>query len=510
MIRRFDGTICFWGKGTEQFYGWSAEEALGKRSHELLKTVFPAGLEAVERSLLESGYWCGELTRTRRDGTVLVVASYWALHRDESGNPAAVIEIHNDITARKLAEEALQRINRKLAFLYEASKQWQHSRSEDYIRAMFERLSEQVGLEVYFYHSIPEGASVLKLASYSGVSWEHASSLHRLEFGEAVSGWVALQRRPLSFDNIQASEDPRTRLVRALGIQAYTCYPLLAGTRIIGTLSFGTRGRAKFTQGELELLEAVANQIAAVIDRTELTRELELRNRRLEQSNRELARSNEDLSRFAYAISHDLQEPVRTIKGLSELLLKHTRDRLAPDDAEILDLVVAGAERMSSLIQGLLAYSRVTAEQVQEPVDSNAVLDWVIANLQQMLDESGAVIEREPLPAARIGFNELAQVFQNLIGNAVKYRGESTPRIRIRATSSGGVSKFAVEDNGTGVPAEHRERIFGLFKRLAGNQIAGSGVGLAICKRIVERAGGQIWVESDPPNGSTFYFTVPN
>ncbi|MCK6628740.1 MAG: PAS domain S-box protein [Anaerolineae bacterium] len=225
----------------------------------------------------------------------------------------------------------------------------------------------------------------------------------------------------------------------------------------------------------------------------------------------ELKRSNADLEQFAYIASHDLQEPLRAVAGAVQLLQKRYGGQLDERADEFIRHAVEGATRMQTLINDLLAYSRVgTRGQPFQPVDSTAALADALANLTVAIRESGAVITHDHLPTVVADRTQLTQLFQNLIANAIKFRGEQTPEIRIKAEQQKGQWLFAVADNGIGLEAEYYERIFGVFQRLhTRREYPGTGIGLALCKKIVERHGGRIWVESEPGRGSTFYFTLP-
>jgi len=240
-----------------------------------------------------------------------------------------------------------------------------------------------------------------------------------------------------------------------------------------------------------------------------LNAELEERVRR---RTAELLRSNEDLQQFAYVVSHDLQEPLRAISGYTSLIEKRYRNRLDSDADEFIDFIVEGAERMQRLITDLLEYSRVGSRNVRPygPVDLGAALDAALLNLQRSIEESGAHIERaEGLPAVLGDEQRLTQLLQNLVGNAIKYQTNEAPVIRIGAEPTDGHWICSVSDNGIGFDMKHAERIFGVFRRLHGTRYPGTGIGLAIAKRIVEFHGGRIWAVSEPGQGSTFYFTLP-
>lgn len=225
----------------------------------------------------------------------------------------------------------------------------------------------------------------------------------------------------------------------------------------------------------------------------------------------ELARSNEELQQFAYVASHDLQEPLRMVASYTQLLARRYRDKLDDDGLEFINYAVDGATRMQRLIQDLLAYSRVgTRGDAFEPVPLSRALERALANLKVALEEAGAVITNDPLPTLHGDLSQLAQLFQNLIGNAIKFRREESPRVHISAQRQGGDWLISVSDNGIGIEAEYAERIFVIFQRLHGKaEYPGSGIGLSICKKIVARHGGSIWVEGRLGEGSTFHMKFP-
>jgi PAS domain S-box-containing protein len=225
----------------------------------------------------------------------------------------------------------------------------------------------------------------------------------------------------------------------------------------------------------------------------------------------ELQRSNADLEQFAYVASHDLQEPLRMVGSFTQLLGERYRGKLDEKADKWIGYATQGAATMQRLIDDLLAYSRVrTRAKPLEPVDSSAALDEALANLRLALQESRAEVSREPLPRVMADQGQLVHVFQNLIGNALKFHGAEPPRIRVAARRGGPDWVFSVQDNGIGIEPQYFDRIFMIFQRLhARNEYPGSGVGLAICKQVVQRHGGRIWVESVPGQGSTFRFTMP-
>ncbi len=225
----------------------------------------------------------------------------------------------------------------------------------------------------------------------------------------------------------------------------------------------------------------------------------------------ELARSNADLEQFAYVASHDLQEPLRMVTAYTQLLAERYRGKLDANADKFIGYASEGAQRMQVLIQDLLAFSRVGRNGFTSvSVDCNAVMKEVLQTLAAAIQESGAVINHAELPAVWADRTQVAQIFQNLIGNAIKFRGKTAPVISVQAEKTAELCRFSVNDNGIGIAPEYAENIFVVFQRLhARTEYPGNGIGLAICKKIIDHNGGKIWVESQAGSGSSFKFTLP-
>jgi two-component system, sensor histidine kinase and response regulator len=251
-------------------------------------------------------------------------------------------------------------------------------------------------------------------------------------------------------------------------------------------------------------------RLFAILERQRLLNLERRRTEELERADRELRRSNEELRRFASVVSHDLQEPLRMVTSYMQLLQRSMGGSATEDQAEYIRFAIDGASRMSSLIQDLLAYSRVSIGEPQaERVDCNEVLEETKAHLRAAIEESNSEIISCDLPAVLADASQMRQLFLNLLSNAIKYRGERPPVIRVTAEREGTMWRFAVADNGIGISKEYLQSVFEMFLRLHDRSIPGTGIGLAICHRVVERFGGRIWAESREGQGSTFYFTLP-
>ncbi|MBD2070993.1 response regulator [Leptolyngbya sp. FACHB-671] len=255
---------------------------------------------------------------------------------------------------------------------------------------------------------------------------------------------------------------------------------------------------------EIELLQQLANQVGIALTQVRL----------LEQERhqrQELARSNAELEQFAYVASHDLQEPLRMVASYVQLLERRYQDQLDQNARDFIAYAVDGTVRMQELIQALLSYSRIgTRGKEFRLTDCNSALDRALENLRLAIAETEAVITHDPLPELMADSIQLSQLFQNLLGNALKFRSDRPPVIHIGAVQKEELWLFSVQDNGIGMETKYGDRIFAIFQRLhSRTKYPGSGIGLAISKKIVERHGGQIWVESTPGEGTTFYFTIP-
>jgi two-component system CheB/CheR fusion protein len=225
-----------------------------------------------------------------------------------------------------------------------------------------------------------------------------------------------------------------------------------------------------------------------------------------------LKSTNAELRHFAYALTHDLQEPLRMVVNFTELLGREYAGKMGEEADQLISYSVEGAQRIEALLKALLAYWEVSEREQNSlaQIDCGAALAKALFNLQASIEQTGAIITSDPLPTVRAEEVMLIQLFQNLVSNSIKYRGKETPRIHVSAERDAGGWVFAVRDNGIGIDPEDTDRVFGMFKRLHGSEIPGTGIGLALCKKVVERQGGRIWVESEPGVGATFKFTIPS
>jgi light-regulated signal transduction histidine kinase (bacteriophytochrome) len=281
----------------------------------------------------------------------------------------------------------------------------------------------------------------------------------------------------------------------------------------LGALVFGHSSPARFTETHEAILAGIAAHAAIAMDNARLFEQAGWIQTELKRSNQELRRANQDLETFAYSASHDLLEPLRTIALSAEVLERDIGPTLRPGESAFLKRIMTAAHGMNSLLEDLLAYIRIakSADGPPPQVSSADTLDRVLESLDRIASESGLTVTRGDLPVVLMHETQLVQILQNLITNSVKYRGKESPRVHVSAAQYDAWTVFSVSDNGIGIDPQYAEQIFGLFKRLhSRDRYPGSGIGLAICERIVEQYGGRIWLKKSAPHaGSTFCFSVP-
>ncbi len=398
-----------------------------------------------------------------------------------------------ELLASRLAlEENVARRTAELTTLNESLKREleQRERIETALRdseAMYHSLVEHAPLSIY--RKDLEGHVVFGNVSYGkDLGIDIADLIGKTDFDlfseEQASHYVADDRRVIE------TGAPLRKVERHEGAQG-TIF-----VEVLKTPIYDHRGNCTGTQGIF----------------WDVTEEYEAR-RKLEESTSELKRSNEDLAQFAYVASHDLQEPLRMITSYMQLLELRYSELLDESGREFVHFAMDGAERMKNLIRALLEYSRIgTKAAPHEPVPLDDVLSDVLSVLQVAIQETGATVTYDPLPEVPCDRIQISQLLQNLIGNALKFCRDRPPEIHISATRQSKQRKwtFSVRDNGIGIDAAHLDRIFVIFQRLHSREAyPGTGIGLALCKRIIERHHGKIWVESEPGNGTVFHFTLP-
>ncbi len=322
---------------------------------------------------------------------------------------------------------------------------------------------------------------------------------------DSIGGRTLMATQPIVITDIET--DPRfsgSSLLADAGARSGIAITIGPSSEPWGLLcAFETECR-EFADHDVDFLQSVGTILATAIERQRYEE-------RLTETVDDLKASNERLEQFAYAASHDLQEPLRMVSSYLQLVESRYADALDEDGREFIDYAVNGAERMRAMIDGLLEYSRVdTQGEPFEAVDLDAVFDDVLTDLQVMIEDSDAEITAEPLPTVQGDTGQLRQLFQNLLSNAIEYSGDESPQIHVGANRNGATWELFVHDEGIGIDPDDSDRVFVVFQRLHTRKAyPGTGIGLAICRRIVERHGGRIWVDSESDSGATFRFTIP-
>ena len=468
-----DGRIVHANRVAQSLLGWSEQEMAGRPLDELFRIVDQATGQAVASpvpAVLQEGKPIALPERSMlngRSGSMIPIDDTAAPIRNTDGQITGTVLVFRDVTARRRAEETV----RLLASIVESS---QDAIIAHDLNGRFTSWNQ--GAERMFGYSASEmiGQPASRIADAT-TGDEIPGVLRRIQSGEHIEQYQAV-RRTKSGQTIDVS---------------ITISPIRDELgRIVGA-------------------SKISRDITAQVRAAE---QLAQANTALQLSNERLERFNQDLERFAFVASHDLQEPLRMMTVYSQLLVRAFPGKPSDDVAKYAEFMLGGARRMRELLADLLAFAELGARGEQLPTastDLNVVLDKVTQNLRAAIDENGVTITAERLPVVNVYEGHLIALFQNLIGNAIKYRGDAKPEIRVFVEQNNGDWSFGIADNGIGIESEYLDKIFAPFRRLHGGDIPGSGIGLAICQRVVERYGGRIWAESEAGRGSTFRFTLP-
>jgi PAS domain S-box-containing protein len=532
-----EGTITDVNPAMEGATGLPREQLIGTDFSDLVAE--PSRARAAYRQAIATGSSRDSLLTIRHvDGRAAEVLLNASVYRDATGTIAGIFAAARDVTEHNASVRRL-RVTSELLQLFQRVV----SRQE-YLDAVVKVIKTWSGCECVGIR-IDDGAGHLSYEAQLGFDEGFLATERclRLEGDDCVCtrtalGTAAESDRPCmtaagSFrcnntPEFEAHLDERRRESYRghcfrRGFASLAAIPIRYRDRTRGLIHLADHRVGAVPPATVEFLEYIVPLIGEAVHRYDTEGELErhrahleelveLRTMELQHAAAELERSNRDLEQFASAVSHDLKEPLRAVAGYAALLQDKYGGRLDDKAASYLSGAVAGAERMQRLIDDLLSYSRVGSRGGEfKATDAEAALTAAVANLRVVIEETGAVVEHDSLPTVRSDASQLVQLFQNLIANAVKFRGAKAPRIGIEATREAGQWRFSVRDNGIGIAPQFRERIFEIFQRLhPRNAYPGTGIGLAICKRIVERHGGRIWVESEPGRGATFFFTIPD
>ncbi len=459
ISKDLNSIITSWNIGAERLFGYTAAEVIGKPVTILIPAdrldEEPRILSRLKRGERVDHF---ETIRQRKDGQLLDISLTISPVKDQQGRIIGVSKIARDITGRKRAQAALLASETRFRQLADAMPQmvWT-ARPDGHLDYFNERWYEFTGFSGN---------------TFGDMSWEQI--LHPDDVQNCRETWHDAVRSGKPYNAEHRFWDRREQRWRWF------------------------MGRA------LPVRDAEGNIVKWFGSSTDIDAQKSVEDN--------LRRANQDLEQFAFSAGHDLQEPLRTVKIYSELLTSTCASQLDGQALEFLTFLRTGATRMEMLVRDLLAYTQATKfEEPPQPTDAGEALQIALANLNGAISEAGARITADPLPSPRVHTAHLQQLFQNLIGNAIKYRSPNRPpAVHVSAERQNGRWIFSITDNGIGIDSEYKEKIFGLFKRLhTSDEYSGTGIGLAICRRIVDQYDGRIWVESEPGQGSIFRFTLP-
>jgi PAS domain S-box-containing protein len=526
-----EGKITDVNRATELATGVIREELVGTNYSDYFTEPQKAN-EGYRKVLAEGLVRDYPLTIRHSEGATMDVLYNATLYRNEAGQVEGIFATARDITERKAAETR-QSVTNSLLEMF-AKK---HVRKE-YLDAVVDVIHNWSECE-YVGIRIKDDKGHIPYEAYVGYSQEFLSVENDLclKDGACICSRAMLQE-PQGPDQVLmtsagsfCANDTETFLdglsgqqraayrgnCMKFGFKSLAVIPIRYRDEVLGAIHIADFKKDMVSAVKIQFVEStIAPLVGEAVHRFNAEAELEKYRLHLEelvkQRTEELARSNKDLEQFAYVASHDLQEPLRAVAGFVELLRLDLKDKLNEHTREYMQFITDGASRMQDLIRGLLEYSRIgTRGKTPAPTDAKTALDRAMAHLQLSIQETGAAVTSDSLPEVCMDPVQLMQLFQNLIGNAIKFRSGEPLRIHIGASRQDNAWQFSVSDNGIGIEPQYVHRIFLIFQRLHTRQkYPGTGIGLAICKKIVERHGGRIWVESEHGRGSTFYFTVPD
>jgi PAS domain S-box-containing protein len=489
-------------RGYEKAVGRDAKELIGRALTEIFPPDVSGPFVANNERVLSEGRPLEFEELTRNDGE----RQFWSVKApmfDESGNAVGIAGFSLDITDRKRTEAALRQREARMRLLWEAAEVLLTAQQPDaMLRRLFERVAPHIGADGYLNFLVDDGGTHLRLASCAGLSDAQAESVARLEFGQALCGTVARDRKPCAATHIQSSDDPRVQIVRSFGFRAYACNPLLVGDDVLGTLSFASRSRDAFGDDELEFLQIISRYVTAAFERLRLISRLRETDTRKDE--------------FLATLAHELRNPLAPIRNMLEVLTRFDEDEGLRRQAR--DTMTRQVDQLVRLVDDLLDVSRITrnrltlrkeravlAEIVQQAVETcRPLLDAQRHELRVVLPPEPVHLDADPV--------RLAQVFANLLNNACKY----TPpggHITVRADREGSDIVVCVQDDGVGIPLTALPRIFDMFSQVDGSlerAQGGLGIGLTLVRQLVEMHGGRVSASSSGPGlGSTFEVRLP-
>ncbi|WP_176521874.1 PAS domain-containing sensor histidine kinase [Longimonas halophila] len=503
-----NGAFRYANQAHATIYGYDdPEELIGESWRILYDAQEQAYIEAEVFPVLDRGeQWSGDLTGLRRDGSTFPV--YLTLTPLDDGGLTCICE---DITARKEREQQLELYTRRLEVLRDIDQAILQAQSPaDIAQAAMKRLHHLVPCSrssvALLDRNTNEGTVLARYsAGESMLDSGVTVPLSHFQFTEA-----ALHQQHHIVEDIRSvKQTPLIQQLREEGIQAFMTLPMSMEDTLIGIVNLGTEDPGCFTEQEQRIAQEVTDQLTIALRQAQLLEQVQQHTERLEQRVEERTK---ELESFTYSVSHDLRTPLRAVDGFSRMLLNAHSDQLDDEGQRLLGVIVESAQRMGQLIDDLLALSRLGSREMRSgPIDMDALVDDVIDELDRAHPDRNIVFSCDPLPRTCGDRSMVRQALTNLLSNAVKFTQDEAPaRIRITSDTKADVPTYVIEDNGAGFDMAYADKLFGVFQRLHDDDaFEGTGVGLAIVERVVQRHGGHVEAEGAVGEGASFTFTLP-
>ncbi len=529
-----------WNSWLEASSGLNKSQVIGRELKEVFPELHTRRLDAYFKKALEGqvsvlssafhGYLFPLPSPIREAGFSNMLQTSRIAPLMQEGEIVGTITTIEDVTEREYQNSLLRRQHeRQELFSWALAHLLQSKHPETMVKEIFPRISAHIGVDVYFNYLFDSESDQLRLHSAGGISAGLQQQLGVLGNKESICEVSAAQRQTIVLSRLDQSEDTRAQSLKQMGLRAYVCHPLHVDGKIIGTLSFGSRGRNNFEAEEIEFTRIVAQYVAIAIERSrnmealrkaqdELSRHAESLEKKVQERTAKLRESIGELESFSYSLAHDVRAPLRHIQGFAQALIEDCGEELSVQARNYVDLIARAIRKLDALTDDILTYSQVSREALNlVPIDLESAFRNIFLR-NPSLGAPGVVTIKGPLHRVLAERVLLDQCLSHLLDNAIKFVPAGvTPNIILRTElrkeeTSGGASsnwiRIWVEDNGIGISPEFHTRIFGIFERLATNS-QGTGIGLAIVSKAIQRMGGRLGVESETGRGSKFWLQVP-
>jgi PAS domain S-box-containing protein len=498
------GTITSWNRGAQALYGYAAEEIVGRPISVLIPPAHqddvPTIMARFRRGERIDHY---ETRRLRKDGTGVDVSLTVSPILNDAGQILGASKIARDITQRRQAEETLRRQTERLRLLWEAAGVLLAAdEPEVMLRGLLRKIGPHLGVDAYLNYMVTESGEALRLSSCEGIPVEATRQVAQLEFGQAICGTAARDRRPIVATHIQQSDDPKVQLAKSWGIRAYACNPLVVGNRLLGTLSFASRLKDQFDTEEVAFIETICHYVTVACERLRLLDELKAADRRKDE--------------FLAILAHELRNPLAPI--LSAVKVLHLKGSPAPEARGSREIIDRQIEHLTRLVDDLLDVSRITRNRLElrrSRIDLTEVIAGAVESSRPLIEQCGheLTVSLPPEPVYVDGdLVRLTQVFMNLLNNAAKYT-ERPGRLRIVAERQDTTAIVRVADNGVGIAPDKLSHLFEMFYQVDGSlerAQSGLGLGLSLVRFLVEAHGGRVEARSEGiGKGSEFVVHLP-